>query len=62
MTRVSLEYRYEGEDYGSGKLFPVWSFYGTVDEGRTTEGKPTEDWPAEEQLLLCIGAQDGTIY
>lgn len=75
VARVALEYRYAGEDYGEGTIFPVWSFYGSAEKGyRRPAGTEAEILNAEipeaamsgkngeEVLLVSIGARDGVIY
>lgn len=70
VTRVVLEYRYEGENYGAGTIFPVWSFYGSAgaaykkEDGTGRENlRPTDiEKNEKERLLLSIGAGDGVIY
>lgn len=70
VTRVALEYRYQGEAYGVGTLFPVWSFYGSAGigykmaDGSEMEGgkTPVPEENGKERLLVSIGAGNGVIY
>lgn len=66
---VTLEYRYEQEgsqQSATGRLVPVWSFYGRQETGGenisvlvpTGNAAPKES----EGLLVSIDAEDGTIY
>ncbi|WP_147348041.1 DUF6034 family protein [Clostridium sp. AM58-1XD] len=77
VTKVEFGYRleYDGWDYqtgdkgsGTGRLVPVWSFYGTasigyVNKDGTDSGSTKGQLSAEqESLLLAVNAGDGTIY